>query len=212
MREIFTHQDFTSVSHYKSVLDSKGIPSFIRNGLSNHSLTELSAPILFPTLFVENDGDYDRAMEILNAIHNPPAPNIGSIPRGEARRAVDILRGLLVAKCLLVIGFLFAGNSVFQNFEIYNRNKLTGLERAYSSCNFPVEILVLISCFCLMRIGRIAYLFHIALCCVLLLGNTGCIINRAALPIVLIASLITGAILAMLFLSPAAVCFQKKRD
>ena len=63
MREIFTNQDFTIVGHYKSVLDSEGIPSFIRNGLSNTTK--------IPTLCLENDDDYDRAMEILKSIHMP---------------------------------------------------------------------------------------------------------------------------------------------
>ena len=68
MREIFTNEDFTKVGYYKSVLDSEGIPSFIRNGLGNNLPTGMPCS---PTLCVENDDDYDRAMEILKSIHKP---------------------------------------------------------------------------------------------------------------------------------------------
>jgi len=102
------------------------------------------------------------------------------------------------------------GNSIFQNFEIYNRNVLTGIERAYSTCYYSIEILALISCFCLLPVGRLVYLLHVIFYSVLLLGNTGCIISRMALPLVHLSYLLTGAILAMLFLGPAALSFKKK--
>ena len=71
MREIFVHQDFTRVGHFKSILDSAGIGSFIRNEASHNSVTELPSPILFPTLCVEDDADYEKALELLREVYQP---------------------------------------------------------------------------------------------------------------------------------------------
>ncbi len=71
MREIFTHQDYTRVGHFKSILDSAGITSFIRNESSHSSVTELPSPVLFPTLCVEDDADYEKAMELLREVYQP---------------------------------------------------------------------------------------------------------------------------------------------
>lgn len=78
MKEVFVNQDHVRVGYYKSVLDEAGIPNFVRNESTNNSLTEMPSPLFFPVLCVINDEDYDRAMEILGAIHNAPdstAPN-----------------------------------------------------------------------------------------------------------------------------------------
>lgn len=258
MREIFTNQDFTKVGHYKSVLDSEGIPSFIRNGLSNN-ITEMPSPILFPTLCVENDDDYDKAMELLKAIHKPQpnnapdwicaacketvpgtfdtcwkcgheaaektaevitkptslppsVPNVGGIPRSEVRRSVDVLRGLILASGLLFVGFHLAGDSTYQSLDIYPKNALTGFEHAYGALSSGIELLALITCFFLMRIGRTTYIFHIAISNFLFLGSTGGVSTRIAGFFGSISFLLYGAILAMLFFSPAAACFQKKRE
>lgn len=258
MREIFTDQDSAIVGHYKSVLDSAGIPSFIRNGLSNNLLTGMPSPVMFPTLCVDDD-DYDKAMELLRAIHRPQtndapdwicaackeavpgtfdtcwkcgheaaektavvitkptsvvpsAPDVGGIPRSEVRRAVDILRGLILASGLFVVGFKVAGDSAYQSFDIYPPNALSGLERVYAWFSSPIEFVALIFCFFLMRMGRTMYLFHVAASTVLYPGSTGGITSRTIGLLSYTSSLITGAIIAMLFLSPAAACFQKKRE
>src|SRR4051794_16589930 len=74
MREVFVHQDHARVGFYKSILDQADIPNFVRNELSNNSLSELPSPIFFPALCVVNGEDYDRAMQILREIsETPPA-------------------------------------------------------------------------------------------------------------------------------------------
>ncbi len=75
MREVFVNQDHARVGFYKSVLDNAGIPSFVRNESSNNSVTELPSPLFFPTLCVLNDEDYDRAMQVLDEIHNAQPSN-----------------------------------------------------------------------------------------------------------------------------------------
>ena len=68
MKQVFVDQDLARVGLYKSVLDGEGIPNFIRNELRNWSDNNPTPP----TLCVINDGDFDRAMEILGAIYYAP--------------------------------------------------------------------------------------------------------------------------------------------
>jgi hypothetical protein len=72
MREIFTHQDYTRVGYYKSILDDAGIHNFIRNEHVHNTMTQIVNKVYLPTLCVAVDEDYDRAMQILSAMHNPP--------------------------------------------------------------------------------------------------------------------------------------------
>ena len=71
MREVFVHQDTARVGLYKSILDANGIPNFVRNGLSNNSVTDMPSGVFFPTLCVVDDTDYERAVEVLRQIHKP---------------------------------------------------------------------------------------------------------------------------------------------
>lgn len=68
MKEVFNHQELERVGLYKSVLDEAGIPNFIRNEISNNLITGLPSPLFEPTLFVIEDGDYEKAMAILGAL------------------------------------------------------------------------------------------------------------------------------------------------
>jgi hypothetical protein len=71
MREVFIHQDSARVGLYKSILDEAGIPNFVRNGISNNSVTDMPSPVFFPALCVMNDEDYDTALELLRTVHKP---------------------------------------------------------------------------------------------------------------------------------------------
>lgn len=68
VREVFVNQDHARVGFFKSVLDDAGIPSFVRNETSNHSLT-VPSPLFFPALCVLRDDDYEEAMRILGGIY-----------------------------------------------------------------------------------------------------------------------------------------------
>ena len=74
MREIFVNQDHARVGYYKSLLDEAGIPCFIRNKHTNHSMTSMPSPVFFPALCVVDDADYDEAMQLLGEIHHPADP------------------------------------------------------------------------------------------------------------------------------------------
>ena len=72
MREIFSHQDYTRVGYYKSILDDAGIANFIRNEYAHNTMTQIVNKLYLPTLCVAADEEYDRAMQILSAMQNPP--------------------------------------------------------------------------------------------------------------------------------------------
>lgn len=71
MREVFIHQDSARVGLYQSILDGAGIPTYVRNGISNNSVTDLPSPVFFPALCVVNDEDYQTALELLRTVHKP---------------------------------------------------------------------------------------------------------------------------------------------
>ncbi len=71
MREVFIHQDSAFVGLCKSVLDGAGIPNFVRNGLTNNSITGIPVPLFYPTLCVANDEDYEAAVELLREVIKP---------------------------------------------------------------------------------------------------------------------------------------------
>ena len=63
MKEIVRERTLIRLSHYQAVLESAGIPTFIRN--ENLAHLEVPIPTFCPALCVVNDHDYDRAMELL---------------------------------------------------------------------------------------------------------------------------------------------------
>jgi Putative prokaryotic signal transducing protein len=68
MRYLFSHQDFTLVGHYQSVLEAEGILTFVRNQNTNMVFSEIPAGIFFPTLCVVNNEDYEQAMTLLRPL------------------------------------------------------------------------------------------------------------------------------------------------
>ena len=252
MREIFVHQDFTRVGHYKSILDSAEIPSFIRNEISHSLVTELPCPLMFPTLCVENDADYDRALELLRKVHKPTTPDApdwicpgckepvpgtfdscwscgGVMPETSASLAsespavapapiaatpeltqsVTILRRLIALDCAFTIAWHVVGNSAFLKLDIYPLNSLTGLTMAYAQFDLVITVFAQLLCFTLSRLGRTLYAIDIAMWVLTTYGALGGIAHRWTLPLGTISTVITGAILAMLYFSPASVYFRK---
>ena len=65
MRQVFTTHRFETVGLYQSILESEGIPTIIRN--ENTSALDGSFPgdIIHPELWVLEDSDFERAIEIL---------------------------------------------------------------------------------------------------------------------------------------------------
>ena len=56
-----------TINHYKNLLISEGIPAFIRNEHLGSILGEVPFQEVWPQLWVENDLDYDRAKQLIDA-------------------------------------------------------------------------------------------------------------------------------------------------
>ncbi len=69
MREVFCHQDSARVGLYQSILQEAGIPSFIRNGHTNNTVSP--TPNFYPALCVVNDDQYAAALELLQNVEEP---------------------------------------------------------------------------------------------------------------------------------------------
>ncbi len=65
MRVVFSSQDLTEVSYFKSILDEVKIPCFIQNENTANPLT--AGANFLPSLCVLNDFDFDKAIDILKA-------------------------------------------------------------------------------------------------------------------------------------------------
>ncbi len=71
MKELFRERDSTIVGYYQSVLESEGIPTFIRNQNAVTMMgTEIPIPEFFPALCVVNDDDYDSAVAVIKERRN----------------------------------------------------------------------------------------------------------------------------------------------
>ena len=65
MKELFRERNQIGMSHYQSLLEAAGIPTFIRN--ENLSQLEAPIPVFMPALCVVNDEDFDKAVELIEA-------------------------------------------------------------------------------------------------------------------------------------------------
>jgi hypothetical protein len=76
MKKVTSADSLVTINHYKNVLTSEGIPAFIRNEHLGGILGEMPFQEVWPELWVENDLDYDRALQLIdsnNIIHESPA-------------------------------------------------------------------------------------------------------------------------------------------
>lgn len=65
MRKIYENMDFTPVGHFQSILESEGIRCLIKNLGSAAAVGEIPFLQAFPELWVVDDCEYDRALEVL---------------------------------------------------------------------------------------------------------------------------------------------------
>ena len=80
MREVFVHQDYTRVGLCQSILNTAGIPNFIRNQYTNNTMTEMPSGLFFPALCVVHDRDYDRAIQVLRELYFAPTVQTADWP------------------------------------------------------------------------------------------------------------------------------------
>ncbi len=74
MKRVFIHPDGSRVGHAKSILETAGVPCFVRNENSHgYSGATLVGPLKMfdPELLVLNEDDYEQAMELLQDWAHP---------------------------------------------------------------------------------------------------------------------------------------------
>lgn len=70
MRKIYEHIDFSRVGHYQSILESAGISTHLKNLGAAMASGEIPFVQCFPELWVVEDADYDRALDVLRPYHD----------------------------------------------------------------------------------------------------------------------------------------------
>jgi len=67
MKKVTSVDSVITISHYKNILISEGIPAFLRNEHLGSIIGEMPFQEVWPELWVENDLDYDRALQLIDA-------------------------------------------------------------------------------------------------------------------------------------------------
>ena len=68
MKKVASFDSLVTISHYKNVLISEGIPAFLKNEHLGGIIGEMPFQEVWPELWVENDLDYDRALQLIDAV------------------------------------------------------------------------------------------------------------------------------------------------
>jgi rubrerythrin len=71
MIKVFEDFDIALVGHYQSVLESNGIPTFMKNQFGTSGAGELPFVEVIPQLWVLNDSDEKRASELIEKLRDP---------------------------------------------------------------------------------------------------------------------------------------------
>ncbi len=66
MKKVTAIDSLVTVSHYKNLLESEGIPAFIRNEHLGSIVGKIPFQDAWPQLWVQNDLDYDRAVQLID--------------------------------------------------------------------------------------------------------------------------------------------------
>jgi hypothetical protein len=78
MRKIYENVEFTQVGYFQSILEEAGIPSFLKNLGASAGMGEIPFIEVFPELWVVNDEDYERAIEVLEPYYQPQAEPVNA--------------------------------------------------------------------------------------------------------------------------------------
>jgi hypothetical protein len=77
MRKVTSADSLVTISHYRNLLISEGIPAVIRNEHLGSIIGEMPFQHAWPELWVKNDLDYARALQLIDASlvdESPSAP------------------------------------------------------------------------------------------------------------------------------------------
>lgn len=65
MKLIYTNENTFLVNNVKNLLEAQNIPVFIKNEFAQGAVGEISAFDSWPEVWIVNDSDYDKAIEIV---------------------------------------------------------------------------------------------------------------------------------------------------
>ena len=77
MKKLTSASSIVEIAHYRNLLTSEGIESFVRNEHLGSIVGEMPFQEVWPELWVVNDLDYDRAKQLIDksvAAESPTAP------------------------------------------------------------------------------------------------------------------------------------------
>jgi hypothetical protein len=78
MKKVTSADSLVTINHFKNLLISEGIPAFVRNEHLGGIVGEMPFQEVWPELWVENDLDYDRALQLIDSTkilgESPSAP------------------------------------------------------------------------------------------------------------------------------------------
>lgn len=67
MKKVTSIDSLVIINHYKNILTSEGIDAFLRNEYLGGIVGEIPFQEVWPQLWVKNDLDYDRAVQLIDA-------------------------------------------------------------------------------------------------------------------------------------------------
>ncbi len=68
MKKLTAAESVIMVSHYRNILESEGIPSFLRNEHLGSIMGEVPFQEVWPELWIKNDLDFDRALQLVTGV------------------------------------------------------------------------------------------------------------------------------------------------
>lgn len=78
MRKIYENIEFTRVGNFQSILESEGIGTHIKNLGASAAAGDIPFQQVFPELWVVDDTDYERALEVLRPYYCHDFPVVSS--------------------------------------------------------------------------------------------------------------------------------------
>lgn len=74
MKKLTSADSLVTINHYRNLLQAEGIVCEIRNEHLGSILGEMPFPEVWPQLWIRNDLDYDRALQLLSEDASAESP------------------------------------------------------------------------------------------------------------------------------------------
>jgi len=68
VKKVTSSDSLVTISHYRNLLESEGIRAFLKNEHFASIMGEVPFQEVWPELWVRNDLDYDRALQLIDAV------------------------------------------------------------------------------------------------------------------------------------------------